>query len=408
MLARRPFLRAALALAALAAADALAGQDAAATLDKSRAVVASLVEGDGSREEAGQFAEALAVALVRAADAAGFSVTREDAPPRARAGEASDPELAISLAASTGARWIMIAAAGVQDSRALWRASVYDGSSGAVVGSDSFSAYAGLSALAFIEVSAEKAIESALAAISASDAPEPVLVGLSFASPDGGARVGAGETLFGEIADGRLDAPYFPFIEGSELSVRIEKEGYWPRTQSIRVSGNAEDIQLKPLYRATRVAYGANYGTARILGAAGFFRKYLIPDQVYAKAEFSLWAAYDFSAASRPVLHDELRLGMGAYLFFDPMARFRVSVGTGVSSIGTFLTAKYAEPRLGLDICVEPVFFTLEWHWPEWAIVLESRYPYSLGADTGFLKRGWLSLGDAGPQFLSVGVLFKR
>ena len=174
------------------------------------------------------------------------------------------------------------------------------------------------------------------------------------------------------------------------------------------MSGNAEDIQLKPLYRATRVAYGANYGTARILGAAGYIRKYLIPDQVYAKAELSLWAAYDFSAAARPVLHDELRLGIGAYLFIDPMGRFRASVGTGVWSIGTLFTAKYADPRLGLDICVEPVFFTLEWHWPERAIVLESRYPYSLGAGTGYLGRGWLSLGDAGPLFLSVGVLFKR
>lgn len=398
---------AAIALAACVAA-AVHGQTAPPSLDRSRAAVVAFVEGGESGAESGQFAEALAAALIREAEAAGFSVSRQDISPEARAGAGSEPDFAMGVAAATGASWVMIAAAGVQDSRALWRVSIYDGSNGAVVGSDSFSAYAGLSALAFIEGSAAKAVRASLLTISTIDTRGPVLTGLRFVSHDQGARVGAGNVVFGRIEEGHLNAPYFPFAAGDKLAVRIEKEGYWPRTQTIQIPDEAQDIELKPLYRATGYAYGLNYGTARILGAAGFYRKYLIPDQLYAKAEFSVWAAYDFSPEARPVLHDELRLGIGAYLFFDPTARFRVSVGTGLSGIGTLLTAKYAEPRAGIDICVEPVFFTLEWHWPEWALVLESRYPYSLGAGGGFLPRGWLSLGEVGPQFYSIGVLLKR
>jgi hypothetical protein len=61
-----------------------------------------------------------------------------------------------------------------------------------------------------------------------------------------------------------------------------------------------------------------------------------------------------------------------------------------------------------MDICIEPVFYTLEWHEPGWAIVFEARYPYSMGLSSGFLRAGWLNLGDSGPQFYSLGILFKR
>jgi hypothetical protein len=175
----------------------------------------------------------------------------------------------------------------------------------------------------------------------------------------------------------------------------------------VKASGK-EPIGLKPLFRITRDAFGASWGTGRLLGLAGSYRRYLVSDRIYLRVENSLWAAYDFSRAARPALHDEVRLGIGAYLLFDPLSHLRSSLGVGGSLIGTALTSAGAVPPLGLDACVEPVFLTLEWHEPTWAIALEARYPYSLGLAPGFLRKGWLSLGEAGPQFYSIGILFKR
>jgi hypothetical protein len=61
-----------------------------------------------------------------------------------------------------------------------------------------------------------------------------------------------------------------------------------------------------------------------------------------------------------------------------------------------------------LDLCAEPIFFTLEWHLPAWAVVFESRFPYSLGVKGGLLPRAWLSLNKSGPLFFSLGVLVKK
>jgi hypothetical protein len=381
----------------------------AARLDQSRAVVVAVAE--GTEPLAARFADALAAALEREAASAGIVASRASEGADAGSGS-SEPERARAASAASGARWAMMASSRIEGTRILWRASIYDGGSGILVGADAFSAYAGLSALALIDASASSAVAAARRAISrqalsGEAEPKPIEWRLRFSSPDEGAVLSLGERPLGTIELGAIEAPYFPFAPGSDIAVRIEKDGYWPRTQDVKASGN-EPIGLKPLFRITRDAFGASWGTGRLLGLAGSYRRYLVPDRIYLRVENSLWAAYDFSRAARPALHDELRLGIGAYLLFDPLSHFRSSVGVGGSLIGTALTSAGAEPPLGLDGCVEPVFLTLEWHEPTWAIAFEARYPYSLGLAPGFLRKGWLSLGEAGPQFYSIGILFKR
>jgi hypothetical protein len=407
--------RACLAISAslvLAAPPSAAAQEPGAepALDPGRAVVVAVVEDGQADGLAARFAESLADALLKEAQSAGYEASRIPGVSSAPEGES---EAARKVAADAGARWSMVASARLDGTRILWRASVYDGSSGSLMGADSFSAYAGLSALALIGASAANAVSAAGPSIAQSLSAEvsarpPIAGRLRFASPDEGAVVYLGDRILGVVEGGALEARYFPFRPGEELVVRIEKDGYWPRTQKVKISESSDALRLKPLARESAIAYGGNYGTGRILGAAASFRHYLDPDRVYLRAEASLWVTYGFSRASRPVLHDELRLGLGAYILFDPQSRFRASVGTGMSAIGTALTAADANPRTGMDVCLEPVFYTFEWHEPDWALVFEARYPYSLGAASGFLRRGWLSLGEAGPQFYSIGILFKR
>lgn len=398
-------------LAAATPALADEGSVGAEALDSSRAIVVSVVEGEEASGMTARFAETLVSALVRETEAAGFQTAREPlegAQASVAGSEAAEPDLSRAVASSSGARWVIVARSRVEGSRILWRASFYDGASGGLMGADAFSAYAGLSALSLIEGSAKKTVQSAMLTISEAESTTPIDYRIELKSSDDGAAVSIGDVLMGEIADGSLEAPYFPFVVGGTVAIESRKEGYWPRRQVMNIAADGKPIVLKPLFRKTKIAFGGNYGTGRMLGLAGSFRWYPLSDLIYLRAEDSLWAAYDFSAGARPVLHDELRIGAGAYPLFDPAAKFRASVGLCASVIGTFLTSADARPRFGLDVCVEPLFLTLEWHGPTWAIVFESRFPYSVGASTGFLPREWLSVNNSGPIFFSVGILFKR
>jgi hypothetical protein len=409
-----PALGAAIACAFLLPSHPCPAQGtAAATLDAGRAVVVGFSSPTG--DEAARFEETLESALVGEAEGAGLAVARASPVDPER----SEPDAARAVASSSGARWILLASSSVQDSRVTWRATVYDGADGSLRGSDSFSSYAGLSALSLIEASAKNAILAAMRSIKAGDTPRmSVDYRLYFVSRDEGAEVSFGapsplsqETspfMAGTVADGGLESPYFPFMAGDSLAISVEKDGFWPRRFSVKLPESPSPIAIPALFQKTSWAYGGNYGTGRMLGAAASARWYPIPDEIYIGAENAFWAAYDFSSGSRPVLHDELRLGVAAYLFFNPAARFRSSVGLGLSGVGTFFTVRGLEAPAAFDLCAEPLFFTLEWHFPAWAIVFESRYPYSLGLSTGLLPRGWLSLENNGPLFFSFGVLVKR
>lgn len=395
------------------AAQATAPKDAAVPaeggLDDSRAVVTvTVLASSAGAAEALRFAEALAVSLTREAGATGLAANRGSPLDY----ELAEPEAARDAALASGARWVFIARVSVESRRILWRAAAYDGRDGSLFGADAFSAYAGLSALPLLDASAKGVATAAATARAAPERPVPIDYRLAFSSRDEGALVsfglpGSGAFAAGTIAEGGLEAPYLPFLPGERLVVGLEKPGYWPGGAMVRIKPKASTIALPPLLKKSVFTLGANYGTGRLLGAAVSARWYPLPDRVYLRAENALWAAYDFRPGSKAVLHDELRLGAGAYLFFDPAARFRASLGLGLSGIATIFTQPGLAAPTAFDLCLEPVFFTLEWHEPTWAFVLEQRFPYSLGLESGLLPRDWLELGGKGPLFVSLGVIFK-
>ena len=63
---------------------------------------------------------------------------------------------------------------------------------------------------------------------------------LVFNSTDEGLKLwmgqGVGRFLLGEITEGRLNAPYFPFELGSTITLIAEKENRWPRHLSIKLT----------------------------------------------------------------------------------------------------------------------------------------------------------------------------
>jgi len=355
----------------------------------------------GSDGEAAAFADALAAALLRELAAAGFRAVE------VYRGAGAD---AAAIHRESAARWVAVGECSMERKRAVWRISMFDFVDGALVAADAQGAFAGLSALTLIDESAARVAGEAGALRERVAPGPPIDYRLRFLSDDGGATVafGTGDDArpVGSVADGGLVAPFVAFRAGAPVVVSTSKDGYWPRTTVFMPAEADEPIELPALMPRTRHALSAGLTTSRLLGVSADYRYHLLPDSVFLSAGDSLWLQSAFTAGSLPVLHDELRLGAGAYLFLPPYAKFRFAAGAGLSGIVTLLFPADLERKLYFDLSLDAAWLSFEWHEPTWAAFLEQRLSYSFGLDSGLLRRGWRETAT-GPMTVSAGVMLK-
>lgn len=312
-----------------------------------------------------------------------------------------------------GARWVLWIRTALDGSRLFWRINVYDAENGVLLGADSYSTFAGLSALPVIDDSAKRiAQEWEKAKVRETENVELVSISQRFVSPDPGVSIRFGSGTGGSWEGGtfksrELNATYVPFRKGQPVTVEVYRNGYWSKEVTLPKGIQEKPVTIPRLQKKTQSAWGLNMGIGRLLGTALVYRWYPVPDRVFFKTENALWDTQRFTPGSSPVLHDELRFGVGAYLQEKVDAPFRYSLGIGTSAIATVLlnAPGYTTVPAGIDLTFEPLWMTLEYHFPRWAVVLENRIPYSLG--TGFLNQGWMSIENMGPLFVSLGVLLK-
>lgn len=369
-------------------------------LDLSDAPAASPASPDLRR-----FADVASAAASRAFSSRGVSLKTSAASP--------DPQSASAAALDSGGRWAVVIRLRLDGRRLYWRISVYDAVSGILRAADSFSAFAGLTALPILDSSAEAVAAAWKLVKDDAVADPPVAFRLRFTSGDAGVTVrfsspSVAEREAGITVAGLLEAAYAPFRATEPIRVSLSRDGYWPKEIELKKGPTAVPVRLPPLQKKTTGSLTVNYGYPRLLGAEAGYRLFISPDVWYLLAADSFWLTTDFKTGSSPVVHDELRLGVGAYLTPWPDPAFRLSVGTGVSCIGTWLprATGYGVPY-GFDFLLDPVWFTLEYHRPTWAFVFEQRFPYALGLGTGFLSQGWARVENGGPSFMSVGVMLK-
>lgn len=359
-------------------------------------------------EAAASFAGTLVAAMQRELADAGFS------PASAREGtmDASRPdgELASAALADGAARWAAVVRCSLDNRRVLWRLSVYDRLDGALVASDARAAFAGLSALSLMDESATLVAEAA-AALRGRTAPgAPIEYRIRFSSPDDGAAVafgsGSSSRHIGAIVEGELIAPYAAFESEVPIVATVSKDGHWPHAHAFKPGLADEPVMLPALMPRTRHSLSAGTTVGRLVGLAADYRYHLFSDSVFLRAGDQAWFQVAPGGGSLATFHDELRLGLGAYLFLPRPSRFRVAAGTGLSGIASVTQSDAGPGGLYFDLSLDAVWISYEWHLPKVAFFVEQRAAYSFGIDAGLLRRGWWEAGHA-PMLITAGAMIK-
>lgn len=316
------------------------------------------------------------------------------------------------------------------------RATVFEGvDAGTVtaVAADSGSLAAGLTGLAYFNRAA-RAFLGRVAALGPATGPAgktwPTRHPLVFSSPDEGAAVSladtdracgpvpdvrggssAAGTLFGipggylgSVRNGRLEAPWLPLDVGSTALVTASLPGRYPKTVPVLVTGEERLIPLPRLETKGQHAFTLSTGAGRFLGLGAEYRRYLVPDRLFLAAKDDLYLQYEFTAASRPVFHNDSFFTLGFYPLSDPEARFRFAIATGWGFMLTLLSGSGTAGATYFDVVLEPAAFIFEFRSGDWSLVLEPCMRYATGTGSGLLQRGWLSNGDFGP-LVGIGVM---
>ncbi|MCA1949380.1 MAG: hypothetical protein LDL24_02335 [Treponema sp.] len=307
-------------------------------------------------------------------------------------------------------RWVFTVDLALEAQRLSWRMAAYDAERKSLRSSEIYAAYPGLSVLPALDEAVSRLLQDWKSAI-ALDAEVLDLTERSqvFKAKQNGVEVWYGPhgegILAGTISSGTLEALYLPFPEKSPLYVELYKDGYWPKSLVLPKGVTDKPVMLPALQKKAVHVWGVGTEVGKLLGATYLYRYYPLPDRLYFRFDNALWAGYSFLPGAIPIFHDEVRFGLGLYLQSRTDFPLRISIGTGGSAIFSVIPPlQDAQARSALDILLDPLWVTLEWHFPVWAFVTEFRLPYATGS--GFINQGWISAGEGGP-FVSVGVLIK-
>ncbi len=363
-------------------------------------------------EAAASFAGTLVAAMHRELGDAGFGPVSilESTHEGTEVTSLPDGELAGAAFAEGMARWAAVVRCSLDNRRVLWRLSVYDRLDGALVATDARAAFAGLSALPLMDESATLVAEAA-AALRGRTAPgAPIEYRIRFSSPDDGAAVafgsGSSSRLIGTIVEGGVVAPYAAFESEVAVVATVSKDGYWPRMHSFKPGLADEPVRLPALMPRTRHSLSAGTSIGRLVGLAAEYRYHLVSDSVFLRASDQAWFQIAPGEEFLATFHDELRLGLGAYLFLPRPSRFRVAAGTGISGIASVLQSEAGPDSLYVDLSLDAVWISYEWHWPRVALFIEQRAAYSFGIDAGLLRRGWWEAEHL-PMLFTAGAMIK-
>lgn len=262
--------------------------------------------------------------------------------------------------------------------------------------------YAGTADLALVTTvrQAAEAIAAQLAAAAAveGELPRPpvVLLQLTLRSADEGATVLlADDAEVGTISGGALEMPFVPVALGSELTLRVRRDGHYPLTHTIPVTQERMLAELPPLRPQVDWEIGFFWMPQRWAAAAVGFRRYFVPERLYVQSTNQLGTRYRFTAGSRASGLFDTRLSVGGYALAAPERPFRLGFSAGVGLTLSLLSGE-DEAYFFADPYFNVFSVAVKWQFERFAPYLQMDAIYYGEADAGHLVRGthpYASLG---------------
>jgi hypothetical protein len=210
----------------------------------------------------------------------------------------------------------------------------------------------------------------------------------------------AGETKAGAIQNGRL-VLYTAGIEpGSPLVVEKRREGYHTAWQTVQAAG---EIPLSPLTKQTSYAVEVDWTFGQLLGFGSTARLYFIPDFLFGGLSVYAYAQVPNTPGGVNVLHSDVGLLIGQYLFFPADFPFRLGISTGCGGIFSQVLSPGLAPFT--DFYLNIVNVWLELNLPGISFFLRSEMKYSLGIGNNALGRDMIRWEFLPP--ITFGVLLK-
>jgi hypothetical protein len=360
--------------------------------------------------ESAPYAEALRAGLRRSLELAGYSVVDEIDPLSGEQAEAKD---ASSRARESGASWAAVCELSAASGRIVYRIATYDARDGALAAGDGFSAFTGLSAIPLLEGAAARTVEKLGAYESARTSLARRLVGYRLLAlcPVEGAGVsvlppGASSGIVaGRIEGGRLELPYYPFVQGASLTLVAAAPGHHRMSARLELGADRPPaVELAEPRPRFDLLVGT--GSGRLMGLGGGIRVYPGSEWLFVFFEDRVYAGYDSVKGSSALWHSELWQGLGLFLFFPPSSRFRLGCSLGCGVLLSALSDTEAADRHFADFALLPAEAFAEYRLNEaFGLWLSMRFAYSVGTSNGLLERGWIG---GGPPSLSAGALWRR
>ncbi len=232
---------------------------------------------------------------------------------------------------------------------------------------------------------------------------DPRLTEIELLSADEGAEVYLnGEKLVGSVQEGQLS---IYSIKDTDLHIELRKEGFHSGREVIHLEeGIRHEYRVRRMVRETRWASEILYTSGQMLGLGFGLRYYFLPDEFFVSVEDYFYVQHSFEVRSQPILHNDIRLLAGRYLFLDPYSRFRFGVSLG---LGVILTG-FSVPDIPVfaDFYVIVLNGWVEWNLDNWMLYLRVEGKYGIEAGENLLGGRWHLVADAVPP-MTLGVVKK-
>jgi hypothetical protein len=210
----------------------------------------------------------------------------------------------------------------------------------------------------------------------------------------------AGEVKAGAIKDGKLDFYSSGMKPGAPLIVEKRLDGYQTARQAVKA---AETVALEPLQKKTSYAFEVNSTFGQLFGFGGAARFYFVPDGIFGCVSVYPYAQLPIGPGGADVLHTDVALSVGLYLFFPPDFPFRIGISTGLG--GIFSAVLSSTPLAYVDLYYNVANAWLELNLDGVSFYLRTETKYALGLGGNALGRGVIQWDFLPP--LTLGVLVK-